>query len=246
METIYWIILMTLINGLLAFCGAFSFFLSKKSLNKMLIIMVAFATGALIGGALFHLIPESYKELKLIKTVILIISGFAIFYSIEKVLHWHHCHKNEKCEKHPYTYLMLYGDAIHNFVDGLIIASSFIISIPLGILTSFLIISHELPQEIGNFGVLVYGGFSKVKAIFYNFFAQTTSILGGILGFYFIGIKDIALFILPIAAGGFLYIAFMDLFPEIFNKNNKDKIIFNIIALILGILLLISAKIFIG
>lgn len=246
METIYWIILMTVINGLLAFAGVFTFFLSKKSLNKIIIILVAFATGALLGGAFFHLLPEAYQELKLIKTLILLISGFAIFYAIEKVLHWHHCHNNEKCDKHPFTYLTLYGDAIHNFVDGLIIASSFIVSVPLGILTSLLIMAHELPQEIGNFGVLVYGGFSKGKALFYSFLAQLTAVIGGILGFYILGLKELAIFLLPIAAGGFLYIAFMDLIPEIFKIKNKKNTIINIIAIILGLLLLISARILVG
>lgn len=237
---------MTLFNGFLAFGGVFSFFISKKSLNKILIFLVAFATGALLGGAFFHLLPEAYKELHLIKTIILLIAGFAIFYSIEKVLHWHHCHKDEKCDEHPFTYLTLYGDAIHNFVDGLIIASSFIISIPLGILTSFLIIAHELPQEIGNFGVLIYGGFSRGKALFYNFIAQLTSVLGGILGFYILGLKELAIFILPIAAGGFLYISLMDLVPEIFQEKNKKNIAVNLIGISLGILLLISARIFVG
>ncbi len=246
LTTLQWIILMTAINGFLAFGGIFSFFISKKSLNKILLFLVAFAAGALLGGAFFHLIPEAYAELNPIKISILLISGFAIFYAIEKVLHWHHCHEYGKCDEHPYTYLTLYGDAIHNFVDGLIISSSFIVNIPLGILTSLLIIAHELPQEIGNFGVLIYGGFSKTKALFYSFLVQITAVLGGILGFYILGLKELAIFLLPLAAGGFLYIALMDLIPEIFKEKNKIKIIINLIGIILGLLLSISAKILIG
>jgi zinc and cadmium transporter len=246
MKTLYWIILMTLINGFLAFGGVFTFFISKKSLNKILMFLVAFATGALLGGAFFHLLPEAYTELKFIKTIILLLAGFAIFYFIERALHWHHCHNEEKCDKHPFTYLTLYGDAIHNFVDGLIIASSFIVAIPLGILTSLLIMAHELPQEIGNFGVLVYGGFSKKRALFYSFLAQLTAIIGGVLGFYFLNLKEHAVFLLPIAAGGFIYIAFMDLIPEILKEKNIRKIIINIIGIALGILLLISAKVLVG
>ncbi len=238
---------MTVINGFLALAGVFSFFISKKSLNKILLFLVSFATGALLGGAFFHLIPEGYEELKIIKTILLILSGFILFFIIEKLLHWHHCHKEGgTCEKHPFTYLILFGDGVHNFIDGLIIASSFIISIPFGIITSLLIMSHELPQEIGDFGVLVYGGFTRTKALFYNFLSQLTSVLGGILGFYFLQLHESAVMLLPFAAGGFIYIAVMDLIPEIFKEKNKIKIISNLIGIILGLLVLISAKFLVG
>ncbi|MBR9704106.1 ZIP family metal transporter [Candidatus Pacearchaeota archaeon] len=246
MQTLHWIILMTSILGILGLAGVFTFFLSKKLLNKILFFLVALATGALLGGAFIHLIPESLEKLDYNLVLILLISGFAIFYFLEKALHWHHCHKHEKCDEHPFSYLTLYGDAIHNFVDGLIIASSFIISIPLGILTSLLIMAHELPQEIGNFGILVYGGFSRGKALFYSFLAQLTAILGGILGFYFLNLNEIAIFILPIAAGGFLYIAFMDLIPEIFKTKNKKKTLVNIVGIIIGVAILYSSKALIG
>lgn len=237
-----WIILMTSINGLLALAGIFSFLMSKKKLDKILLFLVSFAIGALLGGALFHLIPESLEKLNLIKLLIFIALGFILFFLIEKFLHWHHCHKNEKCKIHPYTYLTLYGDGMHNFIDGLIIASSFIVSIPLGILTSIIIMAHELPQEIGDFGVLVYGGFTRVKALFYNFLSQLTSVLGGILGFYILRVHEYAIYLLPFAAGGFIYIAVMDLIPEVFKQKDRLKMIGNILMIILGLLILLSSK----
>lgn len=246
LTTLQWILLMTSINGLLAFAGIFTLLMSKKFLNKILLFLVAFATGALLGGASFHLLPEAFEELSVLNVILLTIIGFILFLLVEKVLHWHHCHKKGKCEKHPFTYLTLYGDAIHNFIDGLIIASSFIISIPLGILTSILIITHELPQEIGDFAILVYGGFTKGRALFYNFFAQITSIIGGVLGYYFLTIHEYAIFLLPIAAGCFLYIAIMDLIPEIFKEKNKIKVISNLIAITIGLLILLSLKYFAG
>ena len=239
MEILLWIILMTFIDGLLAFAGIF-LFIFKKDINKILIFLVAFTTGALLGGAFFHFLPETIGKLSLIKIILFTAIGFLLFFGLEKFLHWHHCH-NGHCP-HVFTYLILYGDAIHNFVDGLIIASSFIISIPFGIITSLLIMAHELPQEIGDFGVLIYGGFTKTKALFYNFFAQLTAILGGILGYYVLQLHNYAIILLPFAAGGFIYIAVMDLIPEIFKEKNKIKIITNIIAIVLGLLLLISAK----
>ena len=236
---------MTFINGLMAFGGALSFFISKKSFHKILIILVAFATGALLGGAIFHLIPESLLELNFLVSLILIIAGFLGFLSLEKILHWHHCHDGKEC-KHVYTYLILYGDAIHNFIDGILIAAAFMISIKIGIITSLIIIAHELPQEIGNFAILIYGGFKKKKSLLYNFLAQLTSVLGGILGFFFLSINKYSIYLLPFAAGGFLYIAIIDLFPEIFKEKNPRKIIINLIAIILGLLLLLSAKLLAG
>jgi len=244
MEILFWILLMTFINGLFAFSGAFSLFLSSNSLKKITIFFVSFSIGALLGGAFFHFIPEALEKLSLIKTILLILAGILMFFIAEKILHGHHCH-NGKCE-HVYTYLMMYGDAIHNFLDGLIIAGSFFISVSFGIITSLLIISHELPQEIADFGVLIHGGMKKSKALFYNFLAQLTAVLGGIIGFFFLRFKEQAIYIMPVAAGGFLYIAIKDLFPEILKEKNKIKQLINIILLILGLLILVLAKKYVG
>jgi len=237
---------MTFANGLVAFVGAFSLLISKKSLKKITLLLVALSVGALIGGALFHLIPEALTKLSITKTMLIGFLGIITFYFIEKFLHWHHCHKTGKCKEHPYTRLILYGDTIHNFIDGLIIAGAFILSIPIGILTSLLIIAHELPQELGDFGVLIHGGFSRKKALFYNFLAQLTAVIGGLIGFFFLGISQSAVYLLPFAAGGFLYIAIGDLIPEVIKEKNPKKRIINIIAIILGLALLYSAKIFVG
>jgi len=236
---------MTLINGLVALVGVFSFLLTKNFLNKILIILVSFATGALLGGALFHFLPEAFTKLPIFLVSLLTLLGILIFYSTEKVLHWHHCHEGV-CKRHPYTYLILYGDAIHNFIDGLIIASSFLLSIDFGILTSLIIIAHELPQEISDFGVLIHGGFSRKKALFYNFLSQLTAVIGGILGFFFLSIENYSTYLLPVAAGGFFYIAINDLIPEILKEKSPKKIIMNLLAIILGLLILISAKLFVG
>lgn len=241
MIPLQWILLMTLINGLLAFIGALFYFIFKKNLDKILIFLVAFTTGALLGGAFFHFIPEAIEELSILKITVMIIIGFVLFLFIEKLLHWHHCH-NGVCKKHPFSYLILYGDGIHNFIDGIIIASSFIISIPLGIVTSVLIMIHEIPQEIGDFGVLLYGGLTKGRALFYNFLSQLTAVIGGILGFYFLQTGEFAIYLLPFAAGSFIYIAVADLIPEVFKEKRFLFVIINLVAIIVGLLVLISAK----
>ncbi len=239
-----WIIIITVINGLLAFAGLIFFFNSYNN-NKILILLLSFTTGALIGGAFFHFIPESLEKLTIIQTTTITIIGFTSFLFLEKMLYWHHCHDG-KCDEHPFTYLLLYGDAIHNFVDGLIIAASFLISIPFGFITSLLVLIHELPQEISDLGVLIYGGLSRKKALFYNFLAQLTSVLGGVLGYFYLSLKDQAVFLLPLSAGGFLYIAISDLTPEIFKEKKINKLIINLIFILLGLGLLISAKILAG
>lgn len=237
------IIIVTVINGLLALAGSILFFNSNR-INKILSPLISFTIGALIGGAFFHFIPEAI-ELGLFKLTSITILGFILFLFLEKFFYWHHCHDG-KCDEHPFTYLLLYGDAIHNFIDGIIIASSFIISIPFGITSSLLVLIHELPQEISDIGVLIYGGFTRRKALLYNFLSQLTSVLGGVLGYFFLSLKEQTIFLLPIAAGGFLYIAISDLIPEIFKEKNLGKLVINLVFIILGLSLLISAKLFIG
>ena len=236
---------MTFINGLIALAGAFIYYVFKNNLKKILIFLVSFAAGALIGGALFHFIPEAIEKIRLPYTIIITMFGFVIFFALEKVVHWHHCH-DRKCNKHAYPYLLLWGDGIHNFIDGLIIAGSFLASIPFGIISSLLIMIHELPQEIGDFGVLVYGGLESKKALIYNFFSQLTAVLGGVIGFFFLGIKDLSIYLLPFAGGGFMYIAFADLIPEVFKEKNIIRLIVNILFIILGLFILISGKILVG
>jgi zinc and cadmium transporter len=163
----------------------------------------------------------------------------------EKILHWHHC-RDEHCNKHPFTYLLLLGDAIHNFLDGIIIAGSFFVSIPFGVISSILIILHELPQEIGDFGVLVYGGMTKTKSLLYNFISQLTAVLGGSVGFFFINSEKITVYLLPLSAGSFIYIAIADLIPELIKEKNPKRILFNFIVIIIGLLVLISGKFLAG
>jgi len=250
LSTFNWILLVTILNGLVAIIGAMIFLSFKQKSHKSLIYFVSFTTGALLGGAFLHFLPEAAAELSLAKTTLLTLAGFIIFFFLETYLHWHHCHTHE-CDEHghshdkekPFAQLLLYGDAIHNFIDGIIIASSFIISIPFGIITSILIIAHELPQEISDFAVLIYGGYSKKKALIYNFLSQLTAVLGGILGYFFLGLRDQAVYLLPIAAGGFLHIAISDLIPEIFKEKDPLKRITNMLIIVAGILVLLSAKV---
>lgn len=204
--------------------------------------MVGFSAGGLIGGAFFHLLPESIECSKSINTFLFTIIGFVVFFILERYLFWRHCHEG-KCEIHMFTYLNLIGDGIHNFIDGLVMGASFLVDFKIGIATTAAIVLHEIPQELGDFGVLVYGGFSKYKALFYNFLSALTAVIGTVVGYYMSRrVDNMALFLLPFAAGGFIYIASCDLIPELHKQSDLKKANLSMLFFGLGILLMYLAK----
>ncbi len=163
------------------------------------------------------------------------IIGFVAFYMLEKILHWRHCHEG-KCDVHVFTYLNLIGDAVHNFLDGIIIAASFVVNTNLGIVTTLAVIFHEIPQEFGDFGVLIYGGFSKAKALTYNFLTALTAVAGAVIGFFLSSaIENSVVFLLPLTAGGFIYIASSDLVPELRKETDIKKSLLPFIFFLLGL-----------
>ena len=241
-----YIFLATFIVSLISFVGVVTLALKDKILNKSLLILIGLSAGALMGGAFLHLLPEAVEKSTGLDVYLFVLIGFILFFLIEKVLHWRHCHKGE-CDVHTFQYMNLVGDSIHNFIDGLIMAASFVVAIPLGITTTIAIATHEIPQEIGDFGVLLYGGFSKKRAIMLNFVVALTAVLGGIVG-YFVSksIENIVVFILPFAAGGFIYIAATDLVPEIRKELDMKKYMATLFVFICGILIMWVTKVIFG
>jgi len=248
MNILLWIILATLINGLIGLIGIFSLWMKEKFFNKIIMILVAFSAGALLSGAFFHLMAEALDKLSPAWAFGYMLAGFILFFVIERFLHWHHCHHHGgKCAVHPVSYLIIFGDSVHNFIDGVIIGASFIVSVPFGIITTLLIIGHEIPQELGNFGVLVYGGFGKTKALLYSFLAQLSCVVGGVLGFVFSQrINGVIPFILPFAAGGFIYIAASDLIPELHKEPKLKKSLVSFGFFIVGIVFMFMLKYLFG
>jgi zinc and cadmium transporter len=240
-----YIIVTTFAIALIAFIGIFTLSLKDKVLNKILLFLVSLSAGALMGGALLHLLPEAIEKTETVEfdVFLVVLIGFVLFFLIEKVLHWRHCHKG-KCDVHTFHYMNLIGDSVHNFIDGLIMAASFSISTTLGFTTAIAIAAHEIPQEIGDFGVLVFGGFEKKKAIILNFCVSLAIVFGGIVG-YFISrnVEQATIFLLPFAAGGFLYIAATDLVPEIRKEENIKKSMATIVVFICGILIMWLIKV---
>lgn len=244
MIELLYIIVVTFAIALIAFIGIFTLLLKEKLLNKILLILVSLSAGALMGGAFLHLIPEAVEKSQGLDIFLFVLVGFILFFVIEKVLHWRHCHKG-KCDVHTFTYMNLVGDTIHNFIDGLILAASFVTSVELGLTTTIAIAAHEIPQEIGDFGVLIYGGFKKKKAIILNFIVALTIVIGGLIG-YFISksVESAATFLLPFAAGGFIYIAATDLIPEIKKELDFKKYMATLIVFIIGILIMWFVKLY--
>lgn len=246
MQTLIWILIAAVIDSLIGFVGVFSFWVKQKQLKKIAAYLVAFSAGALLGGAFFHLLAESVEAMEGVPVFGYALIGFVVFLIIEGFFHSHLC---EKCRAHPFTYTMLIGDSIHNFIDGVVIASAFYASVPLGIVATLMILGHETPQEIGLFGALVYGGHKKTKAMVYAFLAQSTVIAGGIAGYFAAAsLGFVVPFIIPFAAGGFIYIASSDLVPEMHKmyKGDIKKSLKVLAAFAVGIALMLALKVFFG
>lgn len=236
------IILSTSLISLGSLAGIFTLLLKEEKLNSILLFLVSLSAGALIGGAFIHLLPEAANNFKSEQLFLVVLSSFVLFFLVEKILHWRHCHQGE-CEKHSFGILNLFGDSIHNFMDGLVLAGAFLTDVNLGIVTALAVGLHEIPQEIGDFGVLLYAGFKKKKALIVNFLVALMVVVGGIVGYLFsFLIEDIVGYLLAFAAGGFIYIAASDLMPEIRNETSLKKSLISFMVFIAGIILMFSIK----
>jgi len=227
----------------ISFVGVASFAVNDKVLDNTLFCLVGFAAGALIGGAFLHLLPETVERSTNMDVFLALSIGFLLFFLLEKLI-WRHCHKG-KCEIHPFVYVNLIGDGVHNFIDGIVIAASFLSSVELGIATSLAVAFHEIPQEIGDFGVLVYGGFEKSKALILNFITALTAVVGGIVGYYLSSnIAGATVYILPFTAGGFIYIAASDLIPELHKEATPRNSLASFAFFLLGFMFMLFVKLY--
>ena len=245
-------IISVVIVSLVSLVGIISLMVSEQKLHKVLLVLVSLSAGTLMGGAFLHLLPEAVEE----QGFTLIVSfsalgGVLVFFLIEKWIHAHHCdttpHERSPLHHEPHVHLhkkhigvlTLVGDGLHNLLDGLVIAGAYLIDVSLGIATTLAVVLHEVPQEVADFGVLLYSGFSKWKALFYNFLSAATAIIGAVIGLI-LGARSEAfvLFILPFAAGGFIYIAGSTLIPELHKECGWKESTWHIGAFVLGIALM--------
>lgn len=248
MEELFSILLATFLVSLISFIGAATLLVSERVLKYILLALVGLSAGALIGGAFLHLLPEAIAETAgsgIVNVFQAVIVGFVVFFIMEKLL-WRHCHE-KSCPIHTFAYLNLVGDGVHNFIDGLIIAAGFLASPQLGLVTVLAVAAHEIPQELGDFGVIVYGGLKPRKALLLNFITALTAVAGGIIGYYFLHlVEPVIVFVLPFAAGGFLYIAAADLIPELHKESDQVKTALSFVTFLVGIILMLVVKVVFG
>ena len=199
--------------------------LGLARLQRLLLVLVSFSVGTLFGSTFFHLLPEAFREQGFGPAVpAWTLAGLLLFFVLEKFIHWRHCHVPASREHpHPVVFMNFVGDGMHNFIDGVLIGAAFLVSVPTGITTAVAVLAHEIPQEIGDFGTLVWGGLSVRRALLLNFASALTSLLGLVLVLS-LGprVQGLERQILPLTAGGFIYIAGSDLIPEL-RKNTGAR-----------------------
>jgi zinc and cadmium transporter len=226
----------------IALVGSVTLLLKQQTLERILLPLVAFAAGSLIGGALFHMIPSAVEEMdNALALYVWLMAGFILFLALEQFLNWHHSHSQSPSEREPLTYLILIADAVHNFVGGLFVAASFLVDFKLGVIAWFAAAAHEVPQELGDFGVLLHGGWSKSRALMFNFVSALTFLVGGLVA-YIASARIDLVFLIPFAAGNFLYIGAADLIPEIKKSHDIKTNAIHFVAFTLGVALLLALR----
>ncbi|MBI4650695.1 ZIP family metal transporter [Candidatus Desantisbacteria bacterium] len=231
------IFLSILTVSLISLIGIASFIINKKNMEMTLIFLVSFSAGSLLGDCFIHILPEIIKKINFgLAPALLILCGILLFFILEKFIFWRHCHvPTSSGHPHPIVLMNLVGDGLHNFIDGMVIAGSYLLNTHIGLTTTIAIIFHEIPQEIGDFGVLIYGGFTKKKALFFNFLSSLTAFLGA--GFVLIlkdSYQDFSTLIMAFTVGGFIYIAGVDLLPELKKETELNKSLLQMVSFILG------------
>ena len=239
---IFYTLISVFIVSLISLVGVLTLSFKVHTLKRCLIYLVSFSAGALLGDVFIHLLPEITKKNGFELNISLyVLFGILFSFVIEKIINWRHCHHpTTKNHPHPFAVMNLVGDFFHNFLDGLVIGASYLASVPVGVATTIAVILHEIPQEIGDFGILLHGGFSKGKALFFNFVTALSAVLGAVLSFILAASVENSLsFLIPFAAGNFIYIAGADLIPELHKYEFTTKGSFlQLLTIILGILVM--------
>jgi zinc and cadmium transporter len=241
--TFGWILSSGLMMSAIALVGAITFALPKTTRERLILPLVAFSAGSLLGGALLHMIPEAVaRNYGALSVYLWVVAGFTAFLALEQFLHWHHWHGSSTEEKSPLSHLMVIGDSIHNFLGGVAVAGAFIVDVRLGITTWLVAAAHEVPQELGKYGVLLHGGWSRGKALLVSGLSSLTFLVGGIFAYVVSREVDVS-FLVPFAAGNFLYIAASDLVPEVNRHHLLGTNLLHFASFTAGIALLVIIKI---
>jgi len=240
MNALGWILCGGCLMSMIALIGATTIALPESTRERLILPLVAFSAGSLLGGALLHLIPEAVERSDGTAAVYLwILAGFSSFLAFEQFLHWHHWHSDAPEVTSPLSYMMVLGDSVHNFLGGVAVAAAFIVDIRLGTTTWLVAAAHEVPQELGKYGVLIHGGWSRGRALFVSFLSSLTFLVGGVFA-YMVSFKFDVGFLVPFAAGNFLYIAASDLVPEVNRHHHLGVNLVHFASFAAGIALLLA------
>jgi len=233
-----WILGFALLGSVVAIAAAATFLLFAKATRERTVpFLVSYATGTLLGAALLGLLPQAVEQGGRLETFASVLAGLIMFFVLERLLIWRHCHHGGSCEVHETAgHLILVGDALHNLVDGIVIAAAFLSSIPLGIATGIAVIAHELPQEVGDFAVLLDNGFSRRRALKWNLISGIATIPGALLGYLALDESSRLMGpILALSAASFLYIGLADLIPGLHRRIGSEAGIAQFLLLLAGV-----------
>lgn len=242
MDTLAWIVASGLAMSAIALVGGLTLVLPERVREVLMVPLVALAAGSLVGGALLHMMPEAVARHGAgIEPFAWVMAGFVTFFVLEQGMHWHHCHRASARCREPLTYLILLGDGLHNFLGGMAVAGAFLTDLRLGITTWLAAAAHEIPQELGDFAVLVHGGWPRTRALVYNGLSALTFLVGGVVAWSASSRMDIS-WLLPFAAGNFLYIGASDLVPEINRHDNLRDNVVHFVAFVGGIAIIHAVR----
>ena len=240
MTTLAWILIAGIAMSSIALVGAVTTKLSEETLSRVVMPTVALAAGSLLGGAFFHMLPEAVRALgNNLLVYVWLVAGFLVFFTLEQFLHWHHCHRSPASEHRPLGHLILIADGGHNFIGGLAVGGAFVVDIRVGIVTWLVAALHEIPQEFGDFGILIHSGWSRRSALVWNFASALTFLVGALVAYAVSGSVEVG-YLLPFAAGNFIYIAAADLLPEIARETRTRDKLETTLAFIAGLGLLLA------
>ena len=241
MSTLAWIVVAGLGMSALALVGTVTVLLPPPTLERVLLPIVGLAAGSLLGGAFFHMLPESVDALgNGLGIYLALVAGFLVFFVLEQFLHWHHCHRARHTEHRPLGYLILLADGLHNLIGGLAVGGAFVVDIRVGVVTWLVAAAHEVPQELGDFGVLVHSGWQRRSALMWNFASALTFLVGALIAYALADHIEVA-YLLPFAAGNFIYIAAADLLPEITSETRTRDKLETSASFMLGLSILLTA-----
>jgi zinc and cadmium transporter len=249
MSIVVYTLLSVVLVSFVSLLGVFTLLWKHAKRHTTLLILVSLSAGTLFGDAFLHLLPEVVEKHGFTREIsFFLLGGVLIFFVLEKMIHWRHCHGHlghtdthkHKASTTHLAPLNLFGDALHNFLDGLVIAGAYFVSIPAGVATTIAVVLHEVPQEIADFGVLLYSGLSRTRALLYNFLSSAVAIVGAIIGLTFGAQSEtFIMYILPFAAGGFVYIAGSNLIPELHKQCELRESLWHFVAMFAGVLLMV-------